>query len=117
LRRDEHKVRPDCSLSIDTHGKMPDVVIYFSERQWLVLVEAVTSHGPIDPKRRGELAYLFRGTTVGLVYVTAFLTRQAMKEYLPVISWSTEVWVAEAPEHLIHFNGDRFLGPYQPPEG
>jgi hypothetical protein len=69
-----------------------------------------------QPQRLGELAYLFRGTTVGLVYVTAFLTRRAMKEYLPVISWSTEVWVAEAPEHLIHFNGDRFLGPYQSPE-
>jgi hypothetical protein len=48
------------------------------------------------------------------VYVTAFLTRQMMKEYLPVISWSTEVWVADAPDHLIHFNGDRFLGPYAP---
>ncbi len=102
----------DLGVAIDSHGKMPDVVIYHTERQWLILVEAVTSHGPIDPKRRGELAYLFRSTNVGLVYVTAFLDRQTMKEYLPVISWSTEVWVADAPDHLIHFNGDRFLGPY-----
>jgi type II restriction enzyme len=102
----------ELGVTVDSHGKMPDVVIYYSEKQWLVLIEAVTSHGPIDPKRRGELAFLFRSTNVGLVYVTAFLTRQMMKEYLPVISWSTEVWVADAPDHLIHFNGDRFLGPY-----
>ena len=104
----------ELGVTVDTHGKMPDVVIYFTNKHWLVLIEAVTSHGPIDPKRRGELAFLFRGTRAGLVYVTAFLTRQAMKEYLPALSWSTEVWVAEAPDHLIHFNGDRFLGPYAP---
>ncbi|HEX9370780.1 MAG TPA: BsuBI/PstI family type II restriction endonuclease [Roseiflexaceae bacterium] len=77
-----------------------------------MLIEAVTSHGPIDPKRRNELAQLFQHVRVGLVYVTAFLTRAAMKEYLADISWETEVWVAEAPSHLIHFNGERFLGPH-----
>lgn len=98
-------------VTIEAHGKMPDVIIYFSEKSWLVLIEAVTSHGPIDPKRRDELARLFEGALVGLVFVTAFVTRQDMKEYLPQISWETEVWVAESPSHLIHFNGERFLGP------
>lgn len=99
-------------VTIDSHGKMPDVIIYHTAKGWLVLVEAVTSHGPIDPKRREELTRLFRHVRVGLVYVTAFLTRSAMKEYLGDISWATEVWVAESPSHLIHFNGERFLGPY-----
>jgi hypothetical protein len=40
-----------------------------------------------------------------------------MKEYLPAISWETEVWTAEAPDHLIHFNGERFLGPYRSGQG
>jgi adenine-specific DNA-methyltransferase len=102
----------ELGISIDTHGKMPDVIIYHTAKNWLVLIEAVTSHGPIDPKRRNELRQLFASATVGLVYVTAFLNRQAMKEYLTTISWETEVWVADAPEHLIHFNGERFLGPY-----
>lgn len=97
---------------IESHGKMPDVIIYDTEREWLVLVEAVTSHGPINPKRQRELKDLFAGCTVGLVLVTAFLTRKAMVKYLSEISWETEVWVAEAPEHLIHFNGERYLGPY-----
>lgn len=99
-------------IKIEVHGKMPDVIIYYSERNWLVLVEAVTSHGPVNPKRREELKRLFKNSSAGLVFVTAFLTRKAMVEYLNDISWETEVWVAEAPSHLIHFNGERFLGPY-----
>jgi hypothetical protein len=99
-------------VKIDTHGKMPDVVIHFKEKDWLVLVEAVTSHGPIDSKRRSELEQLFAGARPGLVYVTAFPTKSVMKEYLAAISWETEVWVAATPSHLIHFDGERFLGPY-----
>jgi adenine-specific DNA-methyltransferase len=99
-------------VKIDSHGKMPDVIIYHTAKQWLVLIEAVTSHGPIDPKRRQELKQLFGAAQGGLVYVTTFLTRAAMREYLADISWETEVWVAETPSHLIHFNGERFLGPY-----
>ena len=91
---------------------MPDVIVHYTERDWLVLIEAVTSHGPINPKRREELRRLFTGSKAGLVFVTAFLTRKAMVEYLDDISWETEVWVAESPTHMIHFNGKRFLGPY-----
>lgn len=98
---------------IDAHGKMPDVIVYEEGKNWLVLIEAVTSHGPVNPKRRGELKTLFEGCKAGLVFVTAFLTRAAMVKYLGDISWETEVWVADAPTHLIHFNGERFLGPYE----
>ncbi len=100
-------------VTIETHGKMPDVVIHHRAKDWLVLVEAVTSHGPVDPKRHRELRALFGGSTVGLVYVTAFLDRATMARYLRDISWETEVWVAESPSHLIHFNGERFLGPHE----
>lgn len=99
-------------VRVDSHGKMPDVVLYHSEKNWLLLVESVTSHGPVDGKRHAELADLFAGVTAGLVYVTAFPSRQLMTRYLSEIAWETEVWVADAPSHLIHFNGDRFLGPY-----
>lgn len=99
-------------VTIESHGKMPDVIIYHVDRNWLVLIEAVTSHGPVDPKRHDELKRLFKSSSAGLVFVTAFLTRRTMIEYLSDISWETEVWVAEAPSHLIHFNGEHFLGPY-----
>ena len=91
---------------------MPDVVVYDSRRNWLVLIEAVTSAGPVDGKRRKELKELFAGSTAGLVFVTAFTSRDTMRSFLAHISWETEVWIAEAPDHLIHFNGERFLGPY-----
>jgi hypothetical protein len=101
-------------VDVDAHGKMPDVVLYYPEKNWLVLVESVTSHGPVDGKRHAELARLFAGSTAGLVYVTAFPNRATMGRYLGEIAWETEVWVADAPSHLIHFNGERFLGPYTP---
>lgn len=100
-------------VSIETHGKMPDVILHHTEKDWLVLIEAVTSHGPVDFKRREELKRPFAGSKAGLVFVTTFLTRAAMTKYLKDIAWETEVWVAEAPDHLIHFNGDKFLGPHE----
>ena len=99
-------------VEVDTHGKMPDVVIYSAEKDWLLLIESVTSHGPVDGKRHAELSKLFTNASPGLVYVTAFPTRAIMTRYLTDIAWETEVWVADAPSHLIHFNGDRFLGPH-----
>ncbi|PKN51609.1 MAG: hypothetical protein CVU55_11755 [Deltaproteobacteria bacterium HGW-Deltaproteobacteria-13] len=100
-------------VMIEEHGKMPDVVVHHVKRNWLVLIEAVTSHGPVNPKRRQELKKLFAKSSAGLVFVTAFMDRHAMLKYLTDISWETEVWVAESPTHLIHFNGERFLGPYE----
>jgi hypothetical protein len=100
------------SVNVDAHGKMPDVVLHYPERNWLLLIESVTSHGPVDGKRHAELARLFAKATAGLVYVTAFPNRAIMARYLNEIAWETEVWVADAPSHLIHFNGERFLGPH-----
>jgi hypothetical protein len=92
---------------------MPDIVVHYTDKNWLVLIEAVTSHGPVNPKRRRELKALFSGSAAGLVFVTSFLGRRDMLKYLNDISWETEVWIAESPTHLIHFNGERFLGPYE----
>ena len=108
----DHELLHRLGVDVDSHGKMPDVVLYDPGKHWLLLVEAVTSHGPVDGKRRQELLNLFENAAPGLVYVTAFLSRLAMARYVGDIAWETEVWVADAPSHLIHFNGARFLGPY-----
>jgi len=105
----------ELGVNVDSHGKMPDVMFYCPKRNWLLLVESVTSHGPVDGKRHAELARLFAGSKAGLIYVTAFPDRSIMGRYIGEIAWETEVWVADAPSHLIHFNGVRFLGPYDPP--
>jgi hypothetical protein len=94
-----------------SHDKLPDMVLYDKKRRWLFLVEAVTSHGPVSPKRRLELEDTFESSSAGLVFVTAFPDFAAFKNFLNEIAWDTEVWLAEMPDHLIHYNGDRFLGP------
>ena len=99
-------------VTIPAPAKMPDVVVHDPRRNWLLLIEAVTSAGPVDGKRRKELKELFAGCTAGLVFVTSFENRQAMRSFLPQIAWESEVWTADSPDHLIHFNGERFLGPY-----
>ena len=101
-------------LGIHAHerGKMPDAILYREDKGWLYLIESVTSVGPVDGKRHGELVHLFGKATAGLVFVTAFPSRQLMARFLTAIAWETEVWCADNPTHLIHFNGDRFMGPH-----
>ena len=95
-----------------SHDKLPDVVVYDENRKWLFLIEAVTSHGPVSPKRWLELEAALSSCTVGKVYVTAFPTRTEFRKNAANIAWETEVWIADNPDHMIHFNGDRFLGPH-----
>ena len=99
------------NLVCDTHDKIPDVVLYDAQRQWLFLIEAVTTHGPISHERMLQLAEWSKNCPVGKVYVTAFLDKATFRKYTADIAWETEVWLADAPQHLIHFNGDRFMGP------
>lgn len=93
-------------------AKMPDIVVHDTRRDWLVLIEAVSTAGPVDGKRRKELKELFGGSRSGLIFVTGFESRATMQSFLSQIAWETEVWIADNPDHLIHFNGERFLGPY-----
>jgi len=94
------------------HGELPDVVAYSRKKNWLYLIEAVHTSGPISETRLLELQELTRECTADIVYVTAFLTRNKFRQWMREIAWETEVWIAETPDHLIHFNGDKFLGPY-----
>lgn len=98
-------------IPIDQHSKLPDVVILDTKRNWLFLIEAVTSHGPVSPKRIIELEEFLSECNVGKVYVTAFPDMAEFKKHSTNIAWETEVWLMEIPDHMIHFNGDRFLGP------
>lgn len=108
----DEKLLSSLGVDVAPHGKMPDVVLHYTAQNWLLLVESVTSHGPVDPKRHHELAEIFASSEVGLVYVTVFPDRLIMSHHIANIAWETEVWVADSPSHLIHFNGIRFLGPY-----
>lgn len=99
-------------VTLDSAAKIPDVIVHYTAKNWLLLIEAVTSAGPVDGKRRKELKKLFAGCKAGLIFVTAFETRRTMRSFLSHIAWESEVWIAEDSDHMIHFNGERFLGPY-----
>jgi type II restriction enzyme len=92
-------------------GKLPDILLYLPDKNWLLLIEAVSSHGPVSPKRRFELEKALAKCTADRVYVTAFHDFKEFKRHVHDIAWETEVWIAENPDHLIHYNGEKFLGP------
>lgn len=99
------------NLKITEHSKLPDIIICDTNKGWLFLIEVVTSHGPVSAKRLVELEEFTKECPYGIVYVTAFPDAKEFKKHIDEIAWETEVWLADNPQHMIHFNGDRFIGP------
>ena len=99
------------NIVITEHSKLPDIIISDTKREWLLLIKVVTSHGPVSPKRLVELEELTAQCPYGIVYVTAFPDAKEFRKHVVDIAWETEVWLADTPDHMIHFNGDRFIGP------
>ena len=91
---------------------LPDVIAYSENRDWIYLIEAVHSSGPVSQERRFELASLLAECESPILYVTAFADREKFRQWAADVGWETEVWIAYSPDHMIHFNGDKFLGPY-----
>ncbi len=96
-------------ISLSSHDKLPDIVLHDPGNRRVFLIEAVYSTGPVSPKRFLELEEVFEQTGLTRVYVTAFPNFTTFKKYATIIAWETEVWLAEAPDHLIHFDGEKFL--------
>jgi len=96
-----------------SHEELPDVIVYSKQKNWLYLIEAVHSSGPISEIRLLQLEKLTKNCKADIVYVTAFLDRPKFRKFMADIAWETEVWIADNPDHMIHFNGDKFLGPYK----
>ena len=106
------KALAKLGVTLDSAAKLPDVIVHHKAKNRLLLIEAVIKAGPVDDKRRKELKALFSGCKAGLVFVTAFENRRSMQSFVSHIAWESEVWIAEDPDHMIHFNGERFFGPY-----
>ncbi|HAY34360.1 MAG TPA: BsuBI/PstI family type II restriction endonuclease [Ignavibacteria bacterium] len=107
----DEKLLKKLNIPINKHSKLPDIIIYNSKNNWIYLIEAVTSHGPISPKRLYELEELLKDCNSAKIFVTAFPDFSEFKKHTTNIAWETEVWIVDFPDHLIHFNGDRFFGP------
>lgn len=98
-------------ISMGDHEKLPDVILYQKEKKWIYFIEAVTSVGPISPKRIVEITDMTKDCKLGKIYVTAFLDMKTFKKFTEQLAWETEVWLSEMPDHMIHLNGDKFMGP------
>lgn len=91
--------------------KMPDVVLYREDKDWIYFIESVTSVGPMDPKRILEISEMTKHVKSGKIFVTAFQTFSVYKKFSQDLAWETEVWISEMPDHMIHLNGNSFMGP------
>lgn len=99
-------------FEITLHDKMPDVVLYREDKNWIYFIESVTSVGPMNPKRIMEIESMTEKVTAGKIYVTAFLDFATFKKFSEQLAWETEVWISDMPDHMIHLDGDKFLGPH-----
>ena len=105
------EILEQLGVEITDHDKLPDVVLYSTNNKWLYFIEAVTSVGPISFKRMEEIEIMTSTCKVGKIYVTAFPDKKTYKRFIDQLAWETEVWIADDPDHMIHLNGDRFIGP------
>ncbi|MEE0979844.1 MAG: BsuBI/PstI family type II restriction endonuclease [Muribaculaceae bacterium] len=101
----------ELGFEITLHDKMPDVVLYREDKNWIYFIESITSVGPMDPKRIVEIETMTRNVTAGKIFISAFLDFSTFKKFSDKLAWETEVWIADMPDHMIHLNGDKFLGP------
>lgn len=99
-------------FAITLHDKMPDVILYREDTNWIYFIESVTSVGPMSPKRIFEIEEMTKDVTSGKIYVTAFPDIKTFKRFAEELAWETEVWISDMPDHMIHLNGDKFMGPH-----
>ena len=90
---------------------MPDVVLFIDDKKWIFFIEAVTSVGAITYKRLHEIKEMTKNVTAGKIFVTAFPDFKTYQKFAGSLAWDTEVWISNLPDHMIHLNGDSFLGP------
>lgn len=101
----------DLGFPMNMHELIPDIILYQEEKNWIFLIECVASTGPMSVDRVKEIRKAYKGNS-GLVFVTAFQDWREYKKFVESIAWETEIWIADFPDHMIHMNGNKFMGPY-----
>jgi BsuBI/PstI restriction endonuclease domain/BsuBI/PstI restriction endonuclease HTH domain len=96
-----------------SHDELPDIIAYNAEKNWLYLIEVVFSSGPMSEERVFELKKMLKKCKAHLIFVTALTSKADFRKWSMEIAWETEIWMADSPDHVAHFNGDKFFGPYK----
>ncbi len=108
----EAKILTSLGIGDISRGKLPDIVAYSEVKDWIFLIEAYHSSNPITPERKYQLEQMMRSSASKCIFVTAFNNHDAYHSCPEDIAWETEIWIATEPDHMIHRNGHRFMGPY-----
>lgn len=106
----EKEIMNKFNIPVTEQDKLPDIILLDENKPRLLLIEAVTSHGPVSPKRHYEIEKMLRDCPAKRVYISAFPDFKTYLKYATDIAWETEVWIADNPDHMIHYNGDKFIG-------
>jgi len=108
--KNEAKLK-SLGFNLNIHDKLPDIILYREDKDWIYFIEAMDSVGPMSPERVIDIKKMTSGIKSGKIFVTAFLSFAKFKRFSEKLAWETEVWIADMPEHMIHLNGDNFMGP------
>ncbi len=100
---DAAKVLPDVILvDLDPPGRKGELLMVF--------VEVVSTDGPVDELRRGQLIDLLRSSPRGYrdedaAFVTVYADRgsRAASKAMRELAWNTFAWFVSEPEHIVHF--------------
>lgn len=111
LLKQEDKLRELGFFEL-SHDSLPDVVAYNEEKNWLFLIEAFFTSGPMSEERILELKKSLKDCKADLIFITAFTSKADFRKNITSVGWETEVWTADNPDHMVHFNGGKFFGPY-----
>jgi hypothetical protein len=111
LHKDESLLNK-LGILITKHNKLPDIILYDTGKRYLFLIEVVTAHGPLSAKRKIELEKTFKHCKAKRIYISAFPNSREFKKHIDNIAWETEVWIEDKPDHMIHFDGEKFLSVY-----
>lgn len=106
---DQHTLAEIGFYPLDKGEILPDVVAMSQRDHLLFIIECVYSSGPVSASKKLRYETLVTGISLPVVFVTTFLTQTKFRSLVPDIAWESEVWIAEHPDHLVHFNGERFL--------
>lgn len=108
LVREDEKLKALNFFELE-HEELPDVVAYSKDKNLLFLIEAVHSFGQMGEIRVRKLKEKLQDCTAQLIFVSAFENKKIFRKFSADIAWESEVWIADNPDHMIHFNGYKFL--------
>lgn len=96
------------NLPIDTAASLPDVILFSETDLHLVIIEVVTSSGPVNSIRLEQLQKFTKGPRklgIKTTYVSAFPSRAVFRKFVEDIAWGSSVWIENEPNNIVHFEG------------